>query len=550
MRVDLVSIVPVSHLDLMLQGQYLNDIASILTSPYSIFQIKNRQTLSLKKNVLANYLGQGWSALMGIAFIPLIIKYLGAEAYGLIGVFAMLQVWFALLDMGMTPTLNREMARYTAGAHTSQSIRDLLRSLEVICFVTALLIGSVIWLASDWLATHWLRSEKLPVADVTQAILIMGFVVSLRFIEGLYRGALVGYQKQVWLNVVGAVLATLRWGGVVCVLMWVTPSIEAFFLWQGIMSVVTILIFILVLYGSLPTHTQSAKFSWFQLKGVWLFARGMMAQTLLTLLLTQGDKIILSRLLSLEMFGYYTLAGTFAGVLIQLISPITLAYFPRFTELVTRGDTTALIKTYHQGAQLVTILIVPAALMLIFFGETIILLWGGSAALTHNVAPLLALLAVGTMLNGLMHIPYMLTLAYGWPGFFVRVNLVAVTVLVPAIFWATPRYGAIGAGWIWVILNLGYILISSCIMHQRLLKTEMWRWYGNDIFQPIAGATLTATIFGLLHPHFSSNLIELLWILMSGLCTVAVSVLCTSGIRTRLINFAQRRFDSESQQFN
>ena len=47
----------------------------------------------LKRNLIANYLGQGWTALMGLAFIPLYIKYLGIEAYGLIGIFALLQGW-------------------------------------------------------------------------------------------------------------------------------------------------------------------------------------------------------------------------------------------------------------------------------------------------------------------------------------------------------------------------------------------------------------------------------------------------------------------------
>ena len=57
----------------------------------------------LKRNLIANYLGQGWTALMGLAFIPLYINYLGIEAYGLIGLFAVLQGWLVLLDLGMTP---------------------------------------------------------------------------------------------------------------------------------------------------------------------------------------------------------------------------------------------------------------------------------------------------------------------------------------------------------------------------------------------------------------------------------------------------------------
>ena len=44
--------------------------------------------MQLKKNIVANYFGQGWSVLMGVLFIPLYIKELGAESYGLIGFFS------------------------------------------------------------------------------------------------------------------------------------------------------------------------------------------------------------------------------------------------------------------------------------------------------------------------------------------------------------------------------------------------------------------------------------------------------------------------------
>src|SRR4030042_4748086 len=113
---------------------------------------------TVKKNLIANYFGQGWNALMGLAFVPLYIKYLGVESYGLIGIFAMLQAWMVLLDMGMTPTLSREMARLTGGAHEAQSIRDLLRSIETICFGIAVVIALGIWAASGWFASDWLRT--------------------------------------------------------------------------------------------------------------------------------------------------------------------------------------------------------------------------------------------------------------------------------------------------------------------------------------------------------------------------------------------------------
>jgi O-antigen/teichoic acid export membrane protein len=67
--------------------------------------------MPLKKNILANYASQIYVTLIGIFMVPLYIKYMGAEAYGLVGFFAMLQAWFNLLDMGLTPTTARETAR-------------------------------------------------------------------------------------------------------------------------------------------------------------------------------------------------------------------------------------------------------------------------------------------------------------------------------------------------------------------------------------------------------------------------------------------------------
>ncbi|MDO9356521.1 MAG: hypothetical protein Q7T55_22680, partial [Solirubrobacteraceae bacterium] len=206
----------------------------------------------LKRNLIANYLGQGWTGLIGLAFVPLYIKYLGIEAYGLIGIFALLQAWFTLLDMGMTPTMNREMARFTAGAHTPQSIRDLLRSMEIVCFGVAALIGLSLWAASGWLAAGWLRADKLPLEVVAQAIAIMGGVVALRFVEGIYRGAILGLQRQVFFNVVNASLATIRAVGAIAVLVWISPTIEAYFVWQGMVSIISVAILAVAAHGSLP----------------------------------------------------------------------------------------------------------------------------------------------------------------------------------------------------------------------------------------------------------------------------------------------------------
>ena len=137
----------------------------------------------LKRNLIANYLGQIWKGVMALGFLPLYIHYIGIESYGLIGLFGVVTVWLNLLDMGMTPTLSREMARFTGGEHTTESIKDLLRSIEIVTFIIAALIALILALGSEWLASSWLQSKDLPIATVSDAFRIMGLVSALRFLK-------------------------------------------------------------------------------------------------------------------------------------------------------------------------------------------------------------------------------------------------------------------------------------------------------------------------------------------------------------------------------
>lgn len=503
--------------------------------------------MTLRKNILANYLGQGWRVLMSLAFVPLYIKYLGIEAYGLIGIFAMLQAWLSLLDMGMKPALGREMARFTGGAHDAQSIWDLLRSIEIIAISIAILVAFGIWAASGWLAADWVQAEKLPIETVAQAFALMGAISALQFVESIYISSIAGLQRQVLQNVVTSVMATVRGLGAVGIMIWVSPTISAFFIWQGLISMFTIAVIAGVVYRVLPSPSRAAHFSMPALVRIWRYAMGMFGITLLALSLTQVDKLLLSRLLPLRVFAYYALASVVASSLYSLTGPITNAYFPRFIELVTRGDENALRAAYHQSAQLVTVFMGSAAVVLMIFGERILLLWTSDPALTQEVAPLMTVLALGTLFNGIMWIPYHLQLAHGWTALTVKVNSVAVGILIPTIVWVVPKYGAIGAAWVWVMLNTGYILFSIYFMHRRLLPTEKWRWYRQDVVIPLAAALSTGWLCLRVMPEEMGRLGELGILFLSSGCVLIGAALAAPMVRHQLARHVPGRIKSISK---
>ena len=485
----------------------------------------------LRRNLIANYLGQGWVALMGLAFIPLYIQYLGIEAYGMIGLFGLLTACLSLLDMGMTPTLSREMARFTGGCHTAESIRDLLRSIEVITLAVAVVLAAAVSLGAQWIATYWLNAEQLPVEVISEGFVIMGVVTALRLIEAVYRSSVVGLQRQVLLNLISSGMATLRAVGAVILLAWVSPTIQAFFLWQGLVSALTLLMLAQVTYSILPKTQRVARFSLAALGSVWRFAGGIAGITLLHLLLTQTDKIILSKLLSLVEFGYYTLAAIVSGTLFLLIQPIVQAWSPRLSHLQASNDQNGLTHAYHQGAQLVTVVAGSAALVFMAAGETFLTLWTQDALLSQRVAPLITLLAFGNFLNCLGWIPYQTQLAYGWTSLAVRTNIVAVMLIAPSILYIVPTYGAEGAAWIWVALNAGYLLIPVHFMYRRILREEKWLWYIDDILRPMLPVFLTAFILQKILEEDMGRLSQLATIVLFSIFTLLIAVIFAPKVR-------------------
>ena len=441
----------------------------------------------VKRNVIANFIGRGWTGLTYLAFAPLYIHFLGIEAYGLVGLFLTLVALSSLLELGLSSSLNRELARLTARPDGSQETRELVRVLEVLYWALASLMGLVVILLAPAVAEHWLSDTRISGEVIRETIMLMGLVVTCQWPIALYSGALLGLQRQVALNVSLVVMMTVRNLGAVLVLWLVSPTIQAFFLWQLVATAAHALVVRAVAVSSLPGHRRNVRFRPAVLSRVWRFAAGLSATSVLVVVLTQMDKIVLSKLLTLEDFGYYSLAALVASGLILVFLPIFQAVFPQLSRLVALSDDRALSRLYHQACQLVAVVGLPIAAVIAFFSPEIMLVWTGDPAIADNTHAIVTLLVLGTALNGLMNIPYALMLAHGWTRLPFKLNLVAVAVFLPLLVVVSARYGGLGAAAVWVAINAGYVLVGTRLLHRRLLPAEQRRWWWQDVGLPLLG---------------------------------------------------------------
>ncbi|HTZ41450.1 MAG TPA: oligosaccharide flippase family protein [Syntrophales bacterium] len=488
----------------------------------------------LKKNIAANFAGSIWQTLMGLVFIPLYIHFMGIESYGLIGIFTMLQVIFGLLDVGLGNTLTREMARLSALPSKEQEMRNLVRTLEIVYWCISLFVGTVVVSLSPWIAHHWINAGQLSPKTIEHALFIMGFVIALQMPIGFYSGGLMGLQRQVLLNAINISIGTLRGAGAVLILWLVSPTIQAFLSWQIFISIIQIFVLAMFIWLRLPHGDRKAVFQKQLLTGIWRFTAGMSGISILAVILTQLDKVILSKILSLEMLGYYMLASTVGMSLGRLFTPVFSSIYPRFTQLMSINDQEGLKQLYHNSCQLMSVLILPVAIVIALFSYEIILLWTQNPTTAEKTHLLVSILICGTALNGLMNPPYALQLASGWTLLSIFKNIIAVIVFVPLIVIMAIHYGATGAACAWLFINIGYILFEIPIMHRRLLRNEKWRWYRQDIIIPLAVCLFVAGLGRLFIHGTTSQFLMLLYLMIISALTLVMTCLSVPIMRSRI----------------
>lgn len=448
--------------------------------------------MRLAWNMVAGMANSVVLVLVNLIALPFYLRFLGMEAYGLIGFYATLQAVLQVLDLGLAPTISREIAH---GAETGQQRRSasLLRTLGVVYAGVALAIVAIVALAAPWIGVHWLQAKSLPDATVAQAVALMGVNLACRWPISLYHGALVGAHRLARSAATSMTINILAAIATIAVLAWGVRSIQAFFLVQAGFGLLQAIV--LRLLARHAVGEQDAPYDFADLRRVWHFSMWMGGVAIGGLLLTQVDKLVLSRTLSLDAFGHYVLAALLVSGLQVLTLPLFNALYPKFSTLFARGDMASLEYLYDAGTRMFSACLFALAFALAFHAGALLLVWLRDASVAADVAPLVAWLAIGTALTGVMYFAYALQLAAGKPklAFVTTITLLAVTL--PLVILLALRFGALGGAFAWTILGVLYVLFGTWLTGREVAAWAGWRWSLRNVALPLA-ATLVPALIG------------------------------------------------------
>lgn len=156
----------------------------------------------------------------------------------------------------------------------------------------------------------------------------------------------------------------------------------------------------------------------------------------------QADVLMLGFMSSADNVGVYRIASRVASLVIFALIAVGASLAPRISALYTKGDHSELQSLAFKGALATSVIGLPIALVLIFVGDWILLLFGRDF---QAGAVALSLLSIGHLINAFVGIVAVLLSMTGHEQKLAKIFAIAalLNVLLNAVL--IPLYGVVGA---------------------------------------------------------------------------------------------------------
>jgi O-antigen/teichoic acid export membrane protein len=443
----------------------------------------------LAKNVIFNVAGQGAVLVLSLIAVKFIFKQLGDDVFGILYFnITLATVVTAALELGVLGTSTREVSLHFDVE--PKYITSLIRTASLLYWSFSLLILIAIVIAAPFLVEHWINLRTVDAGTATPMIRILSISTMAVLPRALYTSLFRGRQRMAVNNIIDiittagqqlGILVILKLGaGVFVVAGWISVSM--------VLSIAAYLVVAGRLFG------WRALVPGFDMAVIWrniAYTRLMLASSVLSLVHSQADKVIVSKLLPVAEFGFYGFASATVGRANFVATAIGQASFPSFATMFAAGDRGALTQQFRKLQDLVNFSTAPLFAGICFAALPLYTYLFNAGVSTRLLLPT-TLLAIGFYLNSALNQPFMLSFAAGKPHIIVKGNLLALFVVLPVTVAFIVAYGMTGAALSWVFYNVFAFVYMVPRICRECLQITVWNWYQ----QILRSGVLALAVYG------------------------------------------------------
>jgi O-antigen/teichoic acid export membrane protein len=403
------------------------------------FEISGRL---LTRNTLLNFIGQAGPLLVGIAAIPFIIRGLGVERFGLLSIAWLAPEYFTFMDLGLgrattkyaAETLGKgnkdDMSRLAWTAMTVQIGLGLLGTLTLISiapFLTEHILNVPPWLEAEGKAIFQLIALSIPLVLVSASL----------------SGILAAAQRFDLVNAVSASLNAANPVFTVIGVFWLDWRLTEI----GMMLVVSRLIALFVQYCLCVRVFPSLKRPRFypaELVALLAFGGGVTVSSFAVPILLYVDRFIIGASLTMAAVAYYSIPYDIVTRLWIIPASLGATLFPAFSMLTGQGKPERLASLLAHSMKWMLLTLGPAVVVITAFAGDILEIWIGAEFAQESAFPL-QILAVGILINSMVHVQYAMIQGLGRPDITAKIHLLQLPLHIFLVWGLVDLWGISGA---------------------------------------------------------------------------------------------------------
>jgi len=470
---------------------------------------------SMRANILVNMIGMALIMILTFFATPYYLKYLGPEAFGLIGFFYLFSMCISVFDFGVSPFLQREIAKSTDGNSLYQNLNNVIQIVTIYFILILLFINILSLPLSGFVANSWLTSDAwdlLSLDEVKKSIRLIFLTSSLLMVINLFKCGLTGYQLHYWLNMLLTLTSILRYVGSIVLISSFNGSIIDFFIYQVLIALIEVIALSIKFYSQVPNNLLSfGNLSIGLFKKIIIETSKISTISILTIVTYQLDKIFLSKALPLQEYGYFSLIVMICSGLIVISVPIKRAIQPRISILFLSKNINDSIELYRKASHLITIIIGATVITICMYSVQIILFWTNDLTASLWVANRLYLFVIGAGLLAIQAILLALQEARGDLTLQIKLNFIFLMIQIPLMLFCVLFFGitfkapVIGIGLAWLGVRVTSFVVSTFLIHKTYDVNLNRIWFLKDFLPVILFQTLVAF---LIYPVMSNEVIS------------------------------------------
>jgi len=478
---------------------------------------------------------------LSLIAVRFIFRQLGADIFGIIYFsITLAAVITTVLELGISATTVREISRHFTSepAYTPA----LIQTASFVYWAMGLVIVAVIFVAAPVLVKNWINLSSIDTGTAATMIRIMSLSTMVVLPRALYTSLFRGRQRMALNNSIDVVAAVGQQLGIV-ILLKLGGGAFTFATWISASALLAVLAYIVVASRFFGWIALVPRFDLGVVKRNLRFATLMMSNSLLALVHTSADKVIVSKLLPVADFGLYGFASGTVGRAAFVAGAITQAGFPSLSSLFEAGDKPGLLRQYRKLQDLVCFGTLPLFVGICFAARPVYTYVFNPMVAERLLLPTV-LLALGFAMNAALSTPYVTSLAMGKPQIAARANVVALFVVLPVTVLLIASYGLVGAGASWVFYHLFAFAYMVPMICRECLDMSPWRWYA-QVFRAFGLAFVGYALSWLLIASpgsYSLLALTLAYLVGSALFALGAYFLIGADLRDTVTNMRQMLF--------